>query len=173
LASHPQTSRIINRKYRWSLHYLWVFYPNEAGGPSDADQITPVQFIQYHIAPVPYRQDNFSRQGRKLSGPTAHALLHRRNHNQDWLSIEPGMRQPTTELTAFLTKSTHVAAEVSCKVTCSLTLFTLRLILQKASAAPTWPMKCLPAALFVIRKSFKFKRSPSLLILIILWKELP
>jgi hypothetical protein len=56
--------------------------------------------------------------GRKHSSPTSHGLLPRRDHNQDWLSIETRMEYPTTNLASFLAKSTCVAEKMSCKITC-------------------------------------------------------
>ena len=61
--------------------------------------------------------------GMPVSSFTAHALLSRRNHNQNGLSIEARMRQPATDLTAFLAKGKGMAAQMSGNITEGLTLF--------------------------------------------------
>lgn len=93
--------------------------------------------------------------GQTHSGSTTHYLLSRRNHNQNWLSIEAGMRHPAAELTAFLAKGTWVAKYMSCQVTYRFTLFKLHLVLHTASTAPAWPVKCFAAALLLTKKSLK------------------
>ena len=134
------------------VSYLWVFDKTKQRSLSGWDNANAVQRVPCNHTALMLHIDSKTPSwwDRKLSGPTAHGLLNWRNHNQEWLSIEPRMRHPTTDLTTFLTKRTWVAEDMSRKVTCRLTLFTLHLILYKASTAPTCTMKCLTAALFII-----------------------